>query len=144
MILIDSSAWIEYLRNTGSNVCLCVEIALERDIATCGAIRMEVLAGARNEHHLWALSKILKMAVVLSIEPEDYEDAAALFRRCRIKGETVRKLINCLIAAVAIRNNVPVLHNNKDFDVLARHSELKAIEIITFQRQLPRSEVQSI
>ena len=122
---------------------MCVGIALEDDVATCDAIRMEVLAGARNEHHLRVLSNALKMANVLSTKPEDYEDAAALFRVCRSQGETVRKLIDCLIAAVAIRKNVPVLHNDKDFDVLARHTELKTIEIIAFQRQLPRSEVQS-
>ena len=41
------------------------------------------------------------------------------------KGETVRKLIDCLIGAVAIGADVPVLHNDDDFDVLARHTDLK-------------------
>ena len=50
--------------------------------------------------------------------------AAALYRRCRREGETVRKLMDCLIAAVAIRAGVPILHNDPDFDVLARHTEL--------------------
>ena len=52
-------------------------------------------------------------------------DAAALYRLCRQEGETVRKLIDCLIGAVAIGADVPVLHNDDDFDVLARHTDLK-------------------
>ena len=54
-----------------------------------------------------------------------YDDAAALYRLCRREGETVRKLIDCLIGAVAIRANETILHNDADFDVLARHTDLK-------------------
>ena len=55
----------------------------------------------------------------------DYEQAAALFRTCRRGGETVRKLIDCLIAATAIRLGATVLHADSDFDVLARHAGLQ-------------------
>jgi predicted nucleic acid-binding protein len=48
-----------------------------------------------------------------------------LYRRCRANGETVRKLIDCLIAAIAIRNEMRLLHQDADFDVLERHTELK-------------------
>jgi predicted nucleic acid-binding protein len=57
----------------------------------------------------------------------DYEHAAVLYRQCRANGETVRKLIDCLIAAIAaiaIRNDVPLLHQDADFEVLARHTPL--------------------
>ena len=128
MILIDTSAWIEFLRDTGSNVCVRVDVALDGDIAICDAIRMEVLAGAHDERHLEMLRRLLAMAVVLPTEPAHYEAAAALFRRCRSEGETVRRLIDCLIAAVAIRADVPVLHRDRDFDVLARHTELQIVE----------------
>ena len=128
MILIDSSAWIEFLRDTGSSVCEQVDVALDGEFAICDAIQMEILAGARSEHHLQALRGLLAMAVVFPTEPADYETAAVLFRRCRSKGETVRRLVDCLIAAVAIRNEVAVLHNDKDFHVLARHTELQIVE----------------
>jgi predicted nucleic acid-binding protein len=55
----------------------------------------------------------------------DYDAAAALYRTCRQKGQTVRKLIDCLIAAVAIRGDVPILHRDVDFDVLSRHTALR-------------------
>ena len=57
--------------------------------------------------------------------PEDYDDAAALYRHCRRRGETVRKLIDCLMGSVAIRADTPILHNDTDFDVLARHTDLR-------------------
>ena len=58
----------------------------------------------------------------------DFEDAAALYRRCRQQGETVGKLIDCLIASVAIRSGAPVLHKDADFDAIARHTGLQIHE----------------
>ena len=50
MILIDTSAWVEFLRDTGSAVCNRVDALLDDEIATCHPVRMEVLGGARDEH----------------------------------------------------------------------------------------------
>lgn len=125
MVLIDTSAWVEFLRDTGSAVCARVDDLLDGEIAVCDPIRMEVLAGARDELHLHSLRRLLARATVLPTDSAHFEEAAALFRRCRQEGETVRRLMDCLIAAVAIRSGVPVLHRDGDFDVLARHTELK-------------------
>ena len=124
MILIDTSAWIEFLRDTGSPVCERVDALLEAETAVCDAIRMEVLAGARDEQHLRSLRGLLARAVILPTEPVDYEEAAVLYRRSRSGGETVRRLIDCLIGAVAIRAGAAVLHCDSDFDVVARHTPL--------------------
>jgi len=86
---------------------------------------MEVLAGARDEGHLNDLRRLLARASIVETMPGDYEDAAALYRTCRGGGETVRKLIDCLIGAVAIRADLPVLHSDADFDVLARRTPLR-------------------
>ena len=125
MVLIDTSAWIEFLRDTGSPACRHVDDLLDRDIAICDPIRMEVLAGARDESHLLNLRRLLARAVVIPMRPTDYEDAAALFRRCRRQRATVRKLIDCLIAAVAIRAGAPILHHDDDFHTLARRTNLQ-------------------
>ena len=124
MILVDTSAWVEFLRDTGSEVCDEVDRLLASDIAVCDPIRMEVLAGARDEAHLRSLRALLGRATALPTEALDYEHAASLYRECRRGGETVRRLIDCLIAAVAIRHDVAVLHADSDFDVLARHTPL--------------------
>lgn len=128
MILIDTSAWIEFFRDTGSPVCNEVDRLLGEDVATCDVVRMEVLAGARDEPHLRDLRGLLARATVLPIGPADYESAAAMYRTCRRGGETVRKLVDCLIAAVAVREAVAVLHADADFDVLARHTRLRTHE----------------
>ncbi|MCY3606734.1 MAG: PIN domain-containing protein [Gammaproteobacteria bacterium] len=98
---------------------------LTKEIATCDAVRMELLAGARDEFHLRQLRRLLARAVTLPTTPGDYDDAAALYRRCRQQGVTVRRLIDCLIASIAIRSSAPVLHQDSDFDILARHTELQ-------------------
>ena len=125
MILIDTSAWIEFLRDTGSPVCNRVDKLLAEDTAICDAVRMEVLAGARNEQHLHQLRRLLARAAVLPTGPVDYDRAAAIYRQCRRKGETVRKLMDCLIGAVAISADAAILHRDVDFDVIARHTELR-------------------
>ena len=125
MILIDTSAWVEFLRDTASPVCARVDEQLGSESVTCDPIRMEVLAGARDERHLGQLRGLLARASVVATEPADYEEAALLYRTCRRGGETVRKLIDCLIAAVAIRADVPMLHADNDFDVLARWTALR-------------------
>ena len=66
-------------------------------------------------------------ASVLATDPAHYDEAARLYRRCRREGETVRRMIDCLIAAVAIGAGVAVLHHDDDFDVLARHTELDVV-----------------
>ncbi|MDZ7674773.1 MAG: PIN domain nuclease [Acidimicrobiales bacterium] len=128
MILIDTSAWIEFLRDTGSPACDEVDRLLAEDIAICDAIHMEILAGARDDVHLRQLRGLLARATVLPTLAVDYESAAALYRSCRRRGETVRKLIDCLIAATAIRQDVAVLHADADFDALARHTALPVHE----------------
>lgn len=124
MILVDTSAWVEFLRDTGSPILDRVEELLDADIGICSAVRMEVLAGARDERHLGDLRRLLARATVYPTEATHYEEAAALFRHCRRQGETVRKLIDCLIGAVAIDVRTPILHNDNDFDVLPRHTDL--------------------
>ena len=125
MILIDTSAWIEFLRDTGSPVCRRVDALLDEEIAVCDPIRMEVLAGARNERHLSDLRRLLARASSIPVGPIDYEEAAALYRLCRGEGDTVRKLIDCLIAAAAMKASASILHMDADFDALARHTALR-------------------
>ena len=86
---------------------------------------MEVMAGALSESHLRSLRELTARADTLMVHQSDYEDAAALYRLCRQQGRTVRSQIDCLIAAVAIRNDVPVLHADTDFDVMARYTALR-------------------
>ncbi|MEM9035503.1 MAG: PIN domain nuclease [Actinomycetota bacterium] len=125
MILVDTSAWIEFLRDTGSPTCVAVDDLLSGELATCDPVFMEVLAGARSERHLTELRGLLARAVVLRTDSSTYDHAAALYRSCRAGGETVRKMLDCLIAATAIEAGAEVLHSDSDFSVLERHTALR-------------------
>ena len=125
MILIDTSAWVEFLRDTGSPTCNRVDKLLGSRIATCDVIRMEVLAGARSDEHLQQLRQLLARATLLPTGSIDYDAAAALYRVCRSRGRTVRKLIDCLIAAVAIREKTSLLHADTDFAAIAEVTDLR-------------------
>lgn len=125
MIVVDTSAWVEFLRDTGSPVCIAVDRLLDDDIAICDPISMEVLAGARSEQQLSQLRGLLARATLLPTTPADYDSAAALYRTCRSSGTTVRKLIDCLIGAVVIAADAEVLHADADFDALAAHTSLR-------------------
>ena len=129
MSLVDTSAWIEFLRGTGSDTHRAVRHLLEdgAPLHTTDVVMMEVLAGARDEDHHQQLRRLLASCAYLPVDgPADYEAAAGLYRACRQAGETVRALTDCLIGAVALRADVSVLHNDRDFDVLARHAGVRA------------------
>lgn len=128
MILVDSSAWIEFLRATGSPAHLQLRAALEQSapLACTDVILMEILAGARDNADRDRLRRLLYGQEFLAVEgPADYESAADLYRLCRRADETPRKLTDCLIAAVAIRNEAVLLCEDADFDAIARHTPLR-------------------
>ena len=125
MPLIDTSAWIEYLRKTGSRTNIAVRQTLDNDAQICDVIRMEILAGARNQQHVTQLEKLLARATTIKTEPVDYDNAASIYRACRKLGVTIRAQIDCLIAAIAIRTNTKIIHHDSDFDAIAQVTKLK-------------------
>lgn len=127
MILIDTSAWVEFLRETGSVVHLRTREILRDDksFATCAPVRMELLMGARSERHLRQLDALLARGTVLPTGPAQYDEAASLYRQARRQGVTVRKAMDCLIGAHAIAAAIPVLHSDADFQGLARSTDLQ-------------------
>jgi len=125
VILVDTSGWVEFLRATATPADIAVQQALAGDIATCDPVRMELLAGARTDQELSSLRSLLSRAVHLPTAAADYEEAALLYRRARAAGLTVRRQIDCLIAAIAIRHSVEVLHADRDFTSLAECSALR-------------------
>ena len=90
---------------------------------------MELLAGARDQEHLEQLRRLLARATLLPTESIDFDAAAAVYRSCRSQGKTVPKLIDCLIAAVAMRASVPLLHMDQDFTAIAAATDLRIDEV---------------
>ena len=79
MILADSSAWVAFLRGTGSAAATRLrELAGTGDLASTAIVMMEVLAGARDDSHALALRRLLLENEVLSMRlPDDAASAGA-------------------------------------------------------------------
>jgi predicted nucleic acid-binding protein len=121
--LIDSSAWVEFLRRTGSRANIAVrELLRERpgDVAMTEPVIMELLAGATGDRAFQQIDKLSRGMRLLPVDASvDYRDAAIAYRAVGRSGHTVRKTMDCLIAMVAVRTGATLVHRDRDFDVLA-------------------------
>ena len=125
MILADTSVWIEMLAGRMRPV-------KEQDLpalATCGPVIQEVLQGLRPGAASEAFREgFLAIPVVSNpVSLDLYLSAADIYRRGRIKGITIRSGVDCLIAAIAIHNAIPVWHRDRDFDAIARYTGLETV-----------------
>ena len=129
-VLVDSSVWITYLRDSGGpELGVLDRLIGEQRAATTDVVLLEVLAGTTDEERAGQLRRFLAGAELLRQQSSvDAEQAAALYRACRRAGETPRSLNDCLVAAVALRHGVPVLHRDRDFTVLAAHTDLRVVD----------------
>lgn len=128
MIVVDTSAWIEFLRGTSHPVAAQLRGLIDGDaeLAVTEVVMMELLAGARPGRHLRELRSTLLSFPLLPLQGLiDYEEAAVIYRSCRSKGETIRSLTDCLIAVPTIRAEAELLHNDADFEAIARHAGLR-------------------
>jgi predicted nucleic acid-binding protein len=122
-MIVDSSALIELLRDTGSPSHLRLQHAIQRREAFSvpAIVRQEVLQGARSEADFARLDAYLD--ALPPFEPEDtaelHRQAALLYARCRWTGLTPRSPIDCIVAACALEAGVPLLANDRDFSVIA-------------------------
>jgi predicted nucleic acid-binding protein len=128
MIAVDTGVWIDYLHReqTPQAKRLGAELRSGRDIAITDVVYMELLQGARDEKDADRLRLRLLQSTVLGVQGlEDFELSAQLYRRVRRSGHTPRSAADCLIAAVCIREDVPLLHDDIDFDRIVDVSDLK-------------------
>lgn len=128
MVLIDTSAFIEFLNHTGSPFDREIErlIVNNEDAAIADIVLTEILQGIRADKEYNEAKKSLLSFPIYSLKNHDsYIAAAELYRKCRKKGITVRTTVDMLIAQIAIENDLLLLHNDKDFDSIARISSLK-------------------
>lgn len=124
MILVDTSVWIELL--TGRLGKRVPEEEL-LNFATCGPILQEVLQGLRDDPASERFQDAFLALPVLSdpLPAASFLSAAEIYRFGRAKGYTIRSSTDCLIAAIAIKNNTPVWHRDRDYDAIARYTDLR-------------------
>ncbi len=128
-LLVDTSAWLEFALHRESLAFDLVSAAVRDDQAAVTApVIAEVLAGVRGTSQVSKWRSALDHVAYLPLaERDDWEAAAAAYRACRERGVTPRSLLDCVIAAVALRNDVAVLHCDRDFDQIASCTGLKVL-----------------
>jgi predicted nucleic acid-binding protein len=127
MILVDTSIWIQLLNSDLSQTITDDRLLL---FATCGPVIQEVSQGLRDSPKREVIVEgLLALPRLADPLPTSlYLEAAAIYRLGRRKGYTIRSSIDCLIAAIAIRNNTPVWHCDRDYVHIARYTSLELVQ----------------
>ncbi len=128
MIVVDTSVWVDFLNNTPTPAAeRCTDlIQAGEPVALTDVILTEVLQGLRSEREARMVERHLRAFPILRLEGiEDFVLAAALYRTARRAGVTIRKTLDCLIAAPCVRTGAPLLHADRDFDLLATCTPLR-------------------
>lgn len=129
MILVDTSVWIDFLNGNAKDQTERFESIIEQneDICITGVVYTEILQGIRDENQYKMVKQILDELLYVEIDKETHEYAAQVYRYCRKKGVTVRKPVDCIIAAACIRSSSFLLHNDRDFVNISKHFPLQCV-----------------
>jgi predicted nucleic acid-binding protein len=131
MTMADTTVWIDLFagRSTPQVAELESLIAGEAEICLCGAILTEVLQGIRDNAEYTRTESVLSNLIFLPMAYSTFLLAADIYRLLRTHGITIRNSIDCMIAAVCIENDTQLLHNDRDFDYIAKYFELQTVDV---------------
>jgi len=129
VILVDTTVWVDFLRNAQTHQVALLKDSIQRrfDIIICPIVKMEILQGIGDDSQYKKVKKQLDGLISLAITEESYDLAGDIYRKARVKGFTIRKSLDCIIAAVAIQNRVKLLHNDRDFDAIEKVTTLNVL-----------------
>ena len=114
-VLVDSSAWIDFLAGETAAVAMLARLRESHRIVICGQVRQEVLQGSRDRKALATLEQRMAIWDYEAEQPEDFVSAARFYAGLRWKGVTV-PAADCLIAAVARRCGLSVYATDPHFE----------------------------
>ena len=129
ILLVDTSVWIDFFRGWSVSHVAALEQALQAgdDVCICGLILTEVLQGIKSDVDYRKTATYFKSVIFLPMRYPTFVRAAEIYRRLRRNGVTVRRPIDCVIAATAIEHDVLLLHNDRDFDPIEEYAGLKVL-----------------
>jgi predicted nucleic acid-binding protein len=131
MVLVDTTVWIDFFRGKATPEVGELERLLEKEetVCTCGVVLTEVLQGIRADADYRRTLAIFDAFLLLPMNRQTFLKAAEMYRLLRRRGVTIRKAVDCMIAAVSIEHGVALLHNDRDFDPMEKHCGLKVVKI---------------
>ena len=130
MILVDTSVWVDFLRgaNSPQRRALHRLIEDEEDISITEIILTEILQGIKKDRDFKTTRDyLLEFPIYRPNGTETYLKAAQIYRECRKKDKTVRKTVDCIIAAICMENSLTLLHKDSDFDHIGACIDLKVL-----------------
>jgi predicted nucleic acid-binding protein len=126
LILVDTSVWVEVLRDRSNRGKTALETALNGEEAVLTRFhQLELLQGARDEREWSLLREQLDDQIYLESGPESWTSAARIYFDLRRVGKTVRSPIDCCIAQIAMDHDVLLLHRDRDFEVISEVRPLR-------------------
>jgi predicted nucleic acid-binding protein len=128
LIVVDTSVWIDVLQGTESAPAASCRALIESGapVALTEVVLTEVLQGIADERSAREVEAHLRAFPILRLAgADDFVLAADLYRAARRAGITIRKTLDCLIAAPCVRTRSPLLHADSDFDRLASCTDLR-------------------
>lgn len=126
-MIVDSSVWVDYFAGHGFwQVDRLAAAIADRRAMVVDIVRLEVVAGlAPSESGDRVHAMLDACEDAMQIHRVEVDEGAAIYRACRAYGEIVRAVNDCVVAAIAIRNDVPILHRDRDYDVIAKYTPLR-------------------
>ena len=130
MILVDTSVWIDFFAGRDLPHVSALErfILDSEDLALCGIILTEILQGIADDASHQRVRHYLRPLIMLPMPETVFVKAADLYRKLRRKGITIRNTNDCIIAATALEFQCQLLHNDRDFSLIAKHINLKPVK----------------
>lgn len=122
MILVDTSVWISIIRGQ-----IAVTADEYEEFHVCGPVVQEFLQGMTESSLVPRYADIFLNIPVLSdpVPLRLFVNAADIFRQGRRRGLRIRSGMDCLIAAIALENDAVIWHRDRDYDNIAKFTNLK-------------------
>jgi predicted nucleic acid-binding protein len=127
VVIADTSVWVDFLRGVPAAHCDRLALMLDdQSVALCDRVLQEVLQGVRHEREFRTVSARLLALPCFNLGGHELALAAASnYRRLRRLGLTPRSATDVLIATFCTEEGHELLHNDRDFDLMAKHLGLR-------------------
>lgn len=125
--IVDTSIWIHYFNSEKDENSEALNQLIDSDqVILLPVVLQEILQGIRSDKVFEVITELLLSVHFIEHEPVATSiEAASLYRFLRQKGVTIRKPNDCLIASICINRQISLFHNDKDFDNIAKFTNLK-------------------
>jgi predicted nucleic acid-binding protein len=136
VVVADTSVWIDYVHgiNSPSTNALDYEL-LHNQVITGDLLIAEFLQGFREDKDFEAAKEIMNRLIYVDMLGKDIAlKTAANFRFLRKRGITIRKTIDVIIGTFCIEHDLPLLHNDRDFEPMEKYLGLRIYKTDLFSQ----------